>query len=101
MVDPGRVGEPPAGRLQVEAELDRRSASVAARHVRAGAPAGQLGQVRQVGQLTEHEPSGLGEVLAGHRPDAGGRRALIGPAVAAVARRVAEMVAEPTTREPS
>ena len=99
MVDAGRVGEPPAGRLQVEAELGDHGEGTAA-EVGDDPAVGQLGQVRQVGQLPEDHPQRLAEVLAGHRPDAGGE----GAHACASGRDgdgCAEMVAEPTTRVPS
>jgi hypothetical protein len=47
LIDPGRVGEPPAGRLQVGAELGHEGKRPPG-HRRGGAAAGHLGQVRQV-----------------------------------------------------
>ena len=96
---PGRVGQPPAGRLQVGAELgDHREG--AAGHVRVRAAAGQLGQVRQVGQLAEHDPDGLVEVAP--RPSPGIDPTPVARDHAAAPRaRVAVIVQEPTTRVPS
>ena len=95
---PGGVGEPPPGRLQVEAEVGH-APRPCGRSCPAIAPrAGSSGRCGQVRQLAEHHPRRLGEVLPRHRADArGARRA---HAVAAV-RRVAEIVADPTTRVPS
>ncbi len=95
LVDAGRVGEPPPGRLQVEAELAHQ------RHRPAGHPGDrparrQLGQVREVGQLAEHDPHRLHEVLPRHRAEAGGACAH-----ADAVRRVEAIVADPTTRVPS
>ena len=73
---PGAVGEPPAGRLQVGAELGHHGEG-AAGHGRGGAAAGHLGQVGQVRQLAEDEPHRLVEValvVAGVRADAAGER---------------------------
>jgi hypothetical protein len=73
VVDAGGVGEPPAGGLQVGTELGHHGERTPG-HVRDGPAAGDLGQVRQVGQLVEDEPEGVVVrrlLLAGHRPDAG------------------------------
>ena len=86
------------GRLQVGAELgdDRQRP---AGHVGVRAAARQLRDVRQLGQLLEHDADGrvvvLG-VVAGHRADAGGTRH-----ASAAVREADEIVHEPTTRVPS
>ena len=98
MVDPGGVGEPPPGGLEVESQLADETER-ATGHVGDRSPRGNLREVRQVGQLVEHQAHGLGEVLTGHRPDAS--RVCAHAEVSAAARRVAEIVAEPTTRDPS
>ena len=57
-VDARPVGEPPAGGLQVEPEVaDHRQGPT--RHRGAHPASRELGQVRQVGSLTEDEPDGL------------------------------------------
>ena len=75
VVEAGRVGQPPAGGLEVGAEVgDTASARPVMSRVRAAAR--ELGHVRQVGQLVEHDPDRLGRsrssVPPGMRPDAGG-----------------------------
>ena len=98
VVDAGSVGEPPAGRLEVEAEVgDHRDRP--AGHARGRTAARQLREVGQVGQLAEHDADRLGvllRVVAGPRPDAGGDAHAV-----TSARAVETMVAEPTTRVPS
>jgi hypothetical protein len=96
VVDPGGVREPPAGRLEVRTQR-RHHREAAAGHPGGHPTARHLGQVRQVGQLLEHEADGLVEgrlVVAGHRPDAGRKRH-------PETRSVAAIVADPTTRVPS
>ena len=69
----GSVSRQPAGcrsAPQVDQQRQRPAGQVGA-----GAAGGQLRQVRQVGQLAEHDPGRLREVVAGHRADAGGRAA--------------------------
>ena len=64
------------------------------------AAAGQLRQVRQVGQLAEHDAHGLVEVVAsspGIDPTPVARGHAVGPASG----EVEAMVHEPTTRVPS
>ena len=90
VVDAGCVGEPPAGRLQVGAELGHHGER-AAGHGRGSAATGHLGQVGQVGQLAEDEPHRLVEValvVARVRADAAGERHRGSrPAPSSVARR--------------
>ena len=96
---PLRVGDPPPGGLQVDAEPVEHGERPAD-HAGGRAAAGHLGEVRQVGQLTEHEPHRLVEgvlVLAGVRPDSAGER----HRVATRRADVAVIVQEPTTRVPS
>ena len=98
VVDTAGVGDPPARRLQVDADPVE-DGERAAEHAGGGAAAGDLGHVRQVGQLAEDEPDRLVEgvlVVPGVRPDAAGERHR-----AADARDVAVIVQEPTTRVPS
>ena len=102
LVDPGRVGQAPAGRLQVGGEPGQ-EAGGAADHVGVRPSAGHLGQVGQVGQLAEHDPHRLVEVVlvvAGVRPDTRGQ-AHRSPPTRAAERSVAEIVHDPTTRVPS
>ena len=98
VVDAGRVGQPPARGLEVEAELgDRRER--ATDHAGLDAATGQLGKVGQVRSLAEDDPDRFGVLLgggAGPRPDAGGDRHAGAPT-----RAVVTMVADPTTRVPS
>ena len=90
------VGQSPARGLQVGGEpCHHRQAATGHRGV--DPAAGDLGDVRQVGQLAQHDAYGLGVVALlrpGERPDS------CRPAHAPTL-RVASMVADPTTREPS
>ena len=100
LIDARRVGEPPARWLQVCAELAD-DGEGPADHGRGRAATGELGQVRKVRQLAEHGAYRFDVrrvVAAGHGPDAGrdGHRCSGTPT-----RRVALIVAEPTTRVPS
>ncbi len=97
VVDPAGVGQPPAGGLQVGGEPGR-DREGATGHRRQDAPAGELGDVRQVGELAEHEAHGLGvgrvrRAGQGAHAGGGGHDMTTG--------RVDSMVAEPTTRVPS
>ncbi len=101
LVDAGRTaGEPPPRGLEVRPELGHEREG-AAGHVGGRAAAGELGQVRQVGQLTEHGLQRLaerGRVVAGEGADARGGQ----PHASWRSRREARViVAEPTTRVPS
>ena len=103
LVDARGVGEAPAGRLQVGAELAD-DGEGAPRHGGAGAAAGELGQVGKVRQLAEHGPHGFDVrrvVVAGHGPDAGRDRHRRPVPWVAPTRCVALIVADPTTRVPS
>ena len=95
---PGGAGEPPARGLQVGVEPGHHRER-AAGQVGVRATAGQLGQVRQVGQLAEHGAHRLVEVGARHRPDGGGDEGHAGATRGTPC--VALIVQEPTTREPS
>jgi hypothetical protein len=64
LVDPRARDQPPARRGEVHREVDQQGRA-AADQVRAGPSAGQLGQVREVRQLAEHEAQRLGRVGAG------------------------------------
>jgi hypothetical protein len=66
---PGR--QPPAGRLQVHRQPGQQGGA-AAGQVGVLTTGRQLGQERQVGQLTEDGADGLTRVGARHAPDAGG-----------------------------
>ena len=70
-VTAGPGGEPPAagGGLHRQA---REHGGGPPGEVSARPPAGQLGQVREAGQLAEYDGDGLGRVSARHRSDAGG-----------------------------
>ncbi len=87
---PAMTGEPPAGRLQVGAELGHHRER-AAGHRGGRAPSGHLGEVGQVRELTEDEPHRLVEValvVSGVRADAAGPRHVASrPAPSSVARR--------------
>ena len=95
--------EPPAGRLQVGAQLGHHGER-AAGHGRGSAATGQLGQVRQVRQLAEDEPHRLVEValvVARVRADAAGERHRGSrPAPSSVARR-SSGIGSSTTPTPS
>ena len=93
LVDPRSVGESPARRLQVGAQLCDHGQR-ASGHRGGGAAARHLRQVREVRQLAEHDPHGLVVrtlVVARHRADAGSEGH----------QWVRAIVAEPTTRVPS
>ena len=69
-VAPGPVHEPPSHGLQVDGHVDEKGRRPPDQ-IRAGAAAGQLGQVRHVrlGQLAEAGPDGVDDVRAGPRTD--------------------------------
>jgi hypothetical protein len=98
LVDPGGVGQPPPGRLEVRAELDHhRERAPGQAGVRSATR--DLGQVGEVWQLSGDHPHRLVErlrVVAGHRPDTGGDTH-----TRAVRRAAETIVQEPMTREPS
>jgi hypothetical protein len=71
-VDPGARDEPPAGRGEVDGEVDEQRRG-APDQIRPGTSGRQLRQVRQAGQLTEDGAHRVGGVAAGQRADAGGR----------------------------
>ena len=101
VVDARGVGEPPARRAAGR-RRGRRPRPARGRSSRGGAAAGQLGQVRQVGQLAEHDAHGLGvvAVVVARAWTRRRWRASRGSTPTAV-RAVAVIVAEPTTRVPS
>jgi hypothetical protein len=91
VVDAGCVGQPPPGRLQVSTQPLQQGHG-ASDHARPCAARGQLRQVDEVGKLAGDEPQRLRHVAARQRPDPGRSRAH---------RRVAAIVALPSTRVPS
>ena len=95
-----RAGEPPARGLQVGVEPGQHGER-AAGHRRLRPTAGDLGQVREVGELAEDEAQGLVVRRAGHRPDPEHVRHQAPRPASAADRAVALIVHEPTTRDPS
>jgi hypothetical protein len=63
LVGTGRIGEPPPGGLQVGAQTAEH-ADRPADHAGRDSAVRQLGQVRQVGQLADHQPHRLVHVLS-------------------------------------
>ena len=93
--------QPPARGLEVGAELGD-DGQRPARHRRGGAAFGELGQVRQVGELAHHDTHGLARIGPGKGADTR-REGHAGVSTSSTDddRPVAVMVAEPTTRVPS
>ena len=101
VVDAGGVGQPPAGRLEVEAELGD-GGQGPTHHPGGHTPARQLGQVGKLRQLAEHDPHRLGVLLGvGPGPGADPGRDAHRLVAADDARAVETIVADPTTRVPS
>ena len=76
VVDPGGVGQPPAGGLEVEAELGD-DGQRAAGHPRRDPACGELRQERKIGHLAQHQAENLVEIVPRHRADPAGDRALV------------------------
>ncbi len=72
-VAPWPGGEPPPAGGELGRHIDQKGGG-APGQVRAGAPGWQLGEVRQVRQLTEDQPQRLGRVGAGQRANSGSAR---------------------------
>ena len=102
VVDTRGVGEPPAGGLEVEPELaddgDATTGQVGDRPARRAARAGAAGPAarRRPGARPRRSPHRASSRCRWLRSRAGSLRC-----ASAASRRVAEIVAEPTTREPS